>query len=138
MSNEDFIDLINKVFEEGRKFERGEAARHGNLRRLLERTAKDARWNLIRIAIDHRLERGERALPDLRALFAENAPVVADAWKLHEGDPRRQKLINAINRKGVTKDTEDAAARYLYARLKGQTPDEARHAVEKKWSHFRP
>ena len=125
--------------EQAKRDLKREQARPGDLHRQLQSIAKNARWNLIRIAIDHRLERGEtdRKLPDLRALFADNAPVIADAWKLHEGDPRRQQLINAINREGVTKDTEGTASHYLNARLQGQKPDEARHAVE-EWSLFRP
>lgn len=135
------------IFELGRMKERSDAAfrkkREGGQRRLLDRVAAQSRWFLIRMACDTRVARQEpgqptdRSLPDLKALFADNAAAIADAWKLGPADPRREPFIKAITRRAVTSDTRAVAERYLQARLSGASADDAREQVE-GWSRFRP
>ena len=134
-------ELVKLLIQLGRDLEKIEAAckqtRHSSLIGILEAIAYAARWDMIRIAIDHRVARGDtnRTLPDLRAEFVNGAPIWADVFKLHEGDPRRQMLINKISGK-VTKHSEELAERYLKERLdKKLGRDDARKAVE-AWSRF--
>jgi len=143
-----FVEMAFKAEREQVKRDlKREQARPGNLHRKLQKIAKDARWDMIRSAIDEKLARGEtdRKLPDLEAVFVADAHIVADRWKLHEGDPRRQTLIDEIigknEKKGIESSVSDStvktAEQYLTKRLKGLAPEAAKLAVE-GMSKFRP
>ena len=144
-------ELVKLLIHLGRDLEKSylkrEQARPGDLHRKLQKIAKDARWDMICINIDLKLESGEtdRKLPDLEAVFVADAHIVADRWKLHEGDPRRQTLIDEIigknEKKGIESSVSDStvktAEQYLTKRLKGLAPEAAKLAVE-GMSKFRP